>query len=220
MRINMGRRIFFIEGNIGSGKSTLIANMRERLGSTGVTFIPEPVQEWVSFRDEKSGADIIELYYSDPEKYAMLFQNIIVQSKVKILLDLLVSDAAEASVYIMERSFFSDYNVFVKMMRNASQLERNVFQKWQDMCSAALSKAGYEIHFFYVDADIDACLERVERRARHGEASIDFEYLQTVDIKYKEWLATIAAVTYVDGNADPETLLEATLAVLKPNMPV
>ena len=130
----MPKQIIFIEGNIGSGKSTLLKNIVSKRG--GITILPEPIEEWNSYG--MNGKTILELYYEDPQKYAALFQNIVVQSKMRLLIDILMSESKTGcddanTVYVMERSYFSDYHVFAKMMRTDKKLdaiEFSLYEQW------------------------------------------------------------------------------------------
>ena len=55
-----------IEGNIGSGKSTLV----EYLKSLGTyIFVDEPVSEWLSIKD-KDGSNALECFYKDQKENA------------------------------------------------------------------------------------------------------------------------------------------------------
>ena len=60
----MSPKIFFIEGNIGSGKSTFLKNLEKYNLLTNVQFIQEPVNEWKETKD-KDGINILEHFYSD-----------------------------------------------------------------------------------------------------------------------------------------------------------
>mgnify|MGYP003333660748 FL=1 len=63
--------IFSVEGNIGSGKSTLVKMLKEYLiiaNDKKVVFLQEPVDEWESIKDE-SGESILEKFYGNQQKY-------------------------------------------------------------------------------------------------------------------------------------------------------
>ena len=70
--------IVSIEGNIGSGKTTLIQRLEERYGSLWgfnekkFVFLREPLDVWNSIKDNDE--NILQKYYKEPEKYAMSFQ--------------------------------------------------------------------------------------------------------------------------------------------------
>ncbi len=70
-------QIVSIEGNIGSGKSTVVNTLCEyfngRESNGNVYFLEEPVNEWVKIQDLE-GKNIIEKFYEDQDKYSFSFQ--------------------------------------------------------------------------------------------------------------------------------------------------
>ena len=63
-----------VQGNIGSGKSTLVNNLQQRFGQNKkICFLQEPVDIWNTITDE-NGSSMIKLYYSDQKSYAFSFQ--------------------------------------------------------------------------------------------------------------------------------------------------
>ena len=63
--------LFTVEGNIGSGKSTFMNVLKEHLkhiNGVPVVFVEEPVDEWLTIQS-KDGKSMIELFYSNKEKY-------------------------------------------------------------------------------------------------------------------------------------------------------
>ena len=52
----------YIEGNIGSGKSTFLKYLEDHLPHDKFTFIYEPVDEWQAFKDE-DGKNILDCFY-------------------------------------------------------------------------------------------------------------------------------------------------------------
>ena len=76
-----------IDGNIGSGKSTLMANLREYYKDVpNVIFLREPVDEWEKVKDE-NGVTMLEKFYEDSEKYAFSFQMMAYVSRLKVFKD-------------------------------------------------------------------------------------------------------------------------------------
>ena len=71
----MNTVIWSVEGNIGSGKSTLIQLLKERNTDRNVIFIPEPVNEWEKIKNENN-ENIIEVYYKDPKKLLKASENL------------------------------------------------------------------------------------------------------------------------------------------------
>ena len=68
--------IFSIEGNIGSGKSTLVENLKEKLpllNGKQIIYVSEPVNEWSTIKDEE-GETILEKFYANQEKYPQVYK--------------------------------------------------------------------------------------------------------------------------------------------------
>ena len=69
--------IYTVEGNIGSGKSTLVKILKkllpQRISATKFIFLQEPVDIWNTIKD-RDGKTIIEKFYSNQEKYSFPFQ--------------------------------------------------------------------------------------------------------------------------------------------------
>ena len=66
-------KIISIEGNIGSGKSTLVEELRKKFGNNEkVCFLQEPVDIWNTIKD-KDGNTMIAKFYADTKKYSFAF---------------------------------------------------------------------------------------------------------------------------------------------------
>ena len=65
--------IYSIEGNIGSGKSTLIDILRKENKLKNVVYLEEPVKVWETITN-KEGVTILEKFYKNQEKYSFSFQ--------------------------------------------------------------------------------------------------------------------------------------------------
>ena len=67
--------IVSLEGNIGSGKSTLMEHLKDHLtyvGSRPVVYVDEPLAQWETIKN-KDGVNMLQLFYSDllDEEYAI-----------------------------------------------------------------------------------------------------------------------------------------------------
>ena len=86
-KIKNKKIIISIEGNIGSGKSTLI-NILKNKYKDEIYFVDEPVDEWKNIKMD--GKDLIEHFYCDNKKYGYLFQNFAYITKLKNIKKLLI----------------------------------------------------------------------------------------------------------------------------------
>ena len=119
--------IISVDGNIGSGKSTLVNHLRKKYeDSKMVCFLDEPVDDWKKIVDE-DGVDILSKFYGDTKKYAFSFQMMAYISRIAILREKIRENPEK--IIISERSVFTDRNVFAKMLYDDKMIEKvNTFK--------------------------------------------------------------------------------------------
>ena len=172
--MNNSAIIISIDGNIGSGKSTLYTDLQDYYKENeDIGFCPEPVDSWTTIVDEK-GVPILTNLYSDTKKYAFRFQMMAYISRLHLLR--LKIKENKYKVIISERSVSTDRNVFAKMLFDDGLIELDeytIYNKWFDEFLDDLKLGG----IIYVKADSEVCNERVKIRSREGE-NIPLEYLK------------------------------------------
>jgi len=183
-----------IQGNIGAGKSTIVDKLHEVYGeSKKICFLQEPVKIWETITDE-NGTAMIELYYSNQEKYAFSFQ---MMAYISRLTNLRQAVSEGYDVIVAERSLETDKNVFAKMLyddKKISEVEHKIYTKWFD----EFKKDFPEEHVIYLRTMPEVALARVNKRARQGE-TIPLEYLQNCHNYHEDWL--------INKNPPPKTLI-------------
>jgi len=174
-----------IQGNIGGGKSTLVTRLQEIYGEDKrICFLQEPVSVWETITDE-NGTTMLELYYSDQEKYAFTFQMMAYISRLAALRQAV---AKGYDVIVAERSLETDKNVFAKMLyddKKISEVEYRVYSKWFEEFRQDFP----EEHIIYLRTSPTIALARVNKRARQGE-SIPIEYLERCHQYHEDWLVS------------------------------
>lgn len=191
--------IFTVEGNIGSGKSTLVKKLKKifhYLDNIKIIFLDEPVSVWESIKD-KSGKNIIEKYYENQKKYAFSFQMMAYISRIHQIKEIL--DKNNNVIIISERSVFTDREIFAKMLyddKKIEEIEYNIYLKWFDEFVKDIPVSG----IIYVKTDPEICDNRVIKRNRKGE-NIPLSYLKNCYNYHENWLnnETIPVLT-LNGN--------------------
>jgi deoxyadenosine/deoxycytidine kinase len=129
-------KVYSVEGNIGSGKSTLIKMLKAMCSDPSsnlydkVVFVQEPVDIWMSIQS-KDGETILSKFYKDNKKYAFSFQMMAYISRVSILKNAILSNPDK--IIICERSIYTDKNVFAKMLYENGDIEDvnyQIYLKW------------------------------------------------------------------------------------------
>lgn len=100
--LNQKKFTIIIEGNIASGKSTLI-NELKKLQSLHDSTLHEPLKKWQNVY----GLNLLGCMYTNPHKWSFTFQNY-------ATLTMLQNHLHPARNKIMERSLWSVENVFSK----------------------------------------------------------------------------------------------------------
>jgi deoxyadenosine/deoxycytidine kinase len=175
--------IISLEGNIGAGKSTLLEQLK--VAHPEWTFVDEPVDEWMSMKDE-SGKSLLERYYDDTRRWAYTFQNTALLSRATSLAAA-CNKSTPSNVFIVERSTDADKNVFAKMLAAdglMTRLEFDLYTKWHSFACSTTPQITAYIH---LDTPVTVCHQRIQKRARAGEA-IEVEYLDKLDSYHFAWL--------------------------------
>jgi deoxyadenosine/deoxycytidine kinase len=193
-------RIISLEANIGGGKSSLVSELKERLGNDkNICFLQEPVDLWNTIKDEH-GVTILENYYKDQSKYAFTFQMMAYISRLSMIKNEIRKNKYD--VIVTERSVHTDRHVFAKMLyddKKIDEMQYQIYLKWFNEFIEELPK----IEVVYIRTTPNVAHERVKKRAREGESIIELEYLERCNEYHENWLNRERGLSLVfDGNVN------------------
>ena len=199
--------VFSIEGNIGSGKSTLIELLKK--SNEKFIYLPEPVNIWNKIKDS-NGVTILEKYYQDQERYAFPFQMMAYITRLSCIREA-INSAPEDAIIITERSIYTDREIFAKMLHDSGKIEDicySIYLRWFDEFSES------KLHgIIYVQTTPETCLSRIEHRNRKGEETIPLSYLKNCHRYHENWINNCTNVLYIDGQ--PAQSSETVLKIKK-----
>jgi len=164
-----------IDGNIGSGKSTLMGELELYFSDNKkIVFLKEPTEDWKCITDE-NGITILEKFYENPTKYGFSFQIMAYISRLNIMKE--ERKKNPNVIFITERSLFTDKLVFAKMLFDSGNIELinyRIYLQWFNTFADdfPVSKV------IYVNTEPEICHQRILKRSRSGESNIPLEYLQ------------------------------------------
>ena len=109
-----------IEGNIGSGKSTMLKYFEK---FQDVELVPEPVAEWC----DVGGHNLLGKLYEDPKRWSFQFQSYVQLTRLQLL-----KKQTDCSVKIIERSIQNNRFCFLENARregslSGAELEVNIY---------------------------------------------------------------------------------------------
>ena len=194
-----------IEGNIGSGKSTLVKKLREKF-SKEWNFLGEPVDEWLKLKDDQ-GKSLIELFYEDKQRYSYTFQNYAYITRIRKLME-----TSSHNINITERCVLTDKNVFAKMLIDDGYMNKMEQQMYDDWFDFFKQHSNVDI-VIYIKTEPEECKRRIDIRSREGE-NIDMNYLNRLNEYHEKWISSMSEdnVLVLDGHTDfnenPEAFIQ------------
>lgn len=197
----------FVEGNVGSGKSTTLKYFSNR---TDVDIVFEPVAQWQNF----SGTNFLKLFFEDPKRWTGAFTQL--NSLTRYVNSLRPTDRP---IRMMERSVYSGYACFLATSRERGDItnaEYALAEKWFKFMDSQVGERIRPDLIVYVRCnDLDLLQRRIKRRARSEEANIDPKFLQQMMQKHEDWLfhknssyPLPAPVLVVDGTLTKQGFLD------------
>jgi len=201
----MSVRLISIEGNIGSGKSTFLENLRQKYSNhPHIVFAPEPVSVWQSIRDE-TGTSILEKFYQDQATYAFPFQMMAYISRLAVLRQLVRErDTSRPLFIITERSLYTDKHIFAKMLYDQKKIDEinyQIYLKWFHEFADDIPVTDC----LYLQSDPEVCHTRIAIRARPGEEVIPLEYLTECHRYHEDYVAIYPNRVVMDANTNLNT---------------
>jgi len=186
-----GCLIVSIDGNIGSGKTTGKAKLREYIMSlkrnnedNSIIFVDEPTSDWEQIKDE-NGVSILTNLYTDVKRFAFRFQMMAYITRLRKLRQALKTP--NVRLIITERCLLTDAHVFAKMLYDSKKIEEDeydIYMRWFDEFAKEVEPSC----FVYFKASTEVCMNRIHKRNRPGESNISFDYLEACNNYHDEWL--------------------------------
>ena len=196
--------IIYIEGNIGTGKSTFVELLTRYIsnfkaeGRFSPKLIQEPVDDWMNTFDS-DGKNILEKFYEDQDRWSFTFQmnsfisraHRIQETREKITRETeSIEDYRREPLMLVERSIYTDRHCFAKNCHESgkmTQLEYDIYCRWNDWLSDkfALRPKAY----IYLRCPPEENVVRIANRSREGECGIPIEYLRKLHDLHDGWMA-------------------------------
>lgn len=200
------RKIICIQGNIGSGKSTLVRHLEDVLSTSQKhVCMQEPVNVWSEY--QMDGKNILEKFYEDRKAYAFPFQMMAFYTRLKAMRALPVDRTV-----IMERSVETDKRIFAQMMIDDGSIDPICARIYNEWFADLSDDQDLNILNVYIRTPPEVCYQRVNKRGRSGEEGISMEYLTRCHDLHDAWLMGNSYV--IDGTLPTSGLVEKIMRLI------
>eukprot|EP00736_Rhodelphis_marinus_P003857 Rmarinus@m.6263 len=207
-----------VEGNIASGKSTLLDNF-SRTYQKPIEIANEPLDSWKNVLG--TGENLFERFYHHPRIWGFAFEIFTLLTRVQAFHK---NFSPAECLKLSERSLQSGYMCFAKHTRETGLMTANQMTAYKDLYSTCLSLSPLlRPHaVVYVRTDPAVCMERLRRRGRAEEMNptgeedvgVSAEYLQALHERMDNWLLGGEGVG-LDTRQTPLFILDGTLGKLR-----
>ena len=186
--------IFSIEGNIGSGKTTIIRHL-QRLYKD-VLLVEEPVKDWQNLE----GENLLKKKNEDLNRWGYSFEAYVLITKMNELTKVASSDK---KIILIERCMLTDKAFFDVNVENnlSTPMEEAMFKNLYEFLSNNVYPRLSGI--IYLDTPVEECIKRMKERGRKEEKDIKEDYLAQLDQHFKKVVDESGVpVLYLNGKYD------------------
>jgi len=166
------KRFVALAGNIGAGKSTLVARLSQRLG-------------WVPFYEAVGENPYLADFYRDMGRWSFPSQVFFLARQLRHHLAL----TRHPTSVIQDRCIYEDAEVFAANLHLQGTLSDRDYAVYRDLYEALLQYLPPPDLVIYLRASVDSLLARIASRGRDYERDISPTYLARLNELYEAWIA-------------------------------
>lgn len=179
------KRFIAVAGNIGVGKSTLVARLSERL-------------HWEPFFEPVGENPYLADFYRDMRQWAFHSQVFFLTRRLRSHRQLLDHPTSA----IQDRSVYEDAEVFATNLYRQGLIDERDFQAYRELYQVLVDFLPPPDLVIYLRASVPTLLKRVHSRGRDYEKLITAQYLEQLNQLYEEWVGRFTLCPILTVPAD------------------
>ena len=165
------KRFVAIAGNIGVGKSTLTALLREQL-------------DWEPFFEAVKDNPYLADFYADMQRWSFHSQIYFLSRRLRHHWQLL----QRTNSVIQDRTVYEDAEIFARNLYQQGLMVERDYRSYCELYEVVTAVLPPPDLIVYLRASVSTLQERIRRRGRPYEQNIAMTYLEQLNELYEEWI--------------------------------
>jgi deoxyadenosine/deoxycytidine kinase len=165
------KRFVAIAGNIGVGKSTLTALLREQL-------------DWEPFFEAVKDNPYLADFYADMQRWSFHSQIYFLSRRLRHHWQLL----QRTNSVIQDRTVYEDAEIFARNLYQQGLMDERDYRSYCELYEVVTTVLPPPDLIVYLRASVSTLQERIRRRGRPYEQNIAMTYLEQLNELYEEWI--------------------------------
>ena len=178
--------IISINGNVGSGKTLIINNLKNQfINEDYIIFITNPIIEY---------KDILKKFYDCPVKYAFSFHIMILIKRFYIINEAIKKNPN--SIIITEGDIYTDKYIFAKMLFESKKMntfEYEIYNKLFNEFKQQIKSVKHK--YIYISSDPISCLNK-----NKNKNNIDITYLKLYNQYHEQMLNNLSSSLIINSD--------------------
>jgi deoxyadenosine/deoxycytidine kinase len=166
------KKFVAVAGNIGVGKSTLVALLCQRLS-------------WQPFYEPVADNPYLADFYGDMSAWAFHSQIFFLTHRLRAHHQLLDHPTS----VLQDRTVYEDAEIFAENLYRQGLIHSRDYRTYRELYEVLTDFLPPPDLVLYLRASVPTLLARISHRGRDYERQITFEYLSQINILYEEWIA-------------------------------
>jgi deoxyadenosine/deoxycytidine kinase len=178
-----------VAGNIGVGKTEITERLSRELG-------------WYAYYEPVIQNPYLDIFYRDMTRWAFHLQIYFLSERFKAQ----VTIGRSLGAFIQDRTIYEDAEVFARVLHEQGDMTRVDYENYTALFGVLVSFLRRPDLILYLQARPETLVERIARRGRDSEKTIDLGYLRRLNEAYEEWMDRARAefdILTVDTDAVP-----------------
>ena len=166
------KKFVAVAGNIGVGKSTLVALLCQRLN-------------WQPFYEPVADNPYLADFYADMSTWSFHSQIFFLSHRLRAHRQLLDHPTS----VLQDRTVYEDAEIFAENLYRQGLIHPRDYRTYRDLYEVLTDFLPPPDLVLYLRASVPTLLSRISHRGRDYERQISFDYLSQINALYEEWIA-------------------------------